>query len=170
MTQRPIGFNGKPIHHGMLYSDYTPEQIEAACNAHDFEEKCAHAQENMDKMGELMRLQLDKDIKGLEMKQRSEGLSSPYEYTVRRVVHLSEIGELTDDQINILRSIPKKKDLLAFHISTEHDTDIPQTVNGVDEALPPDPEVEKPTICPRCGMTKYEGSRTYHLPSCGRGA
>ena len=78
MKQRPIGFNGKPIPHGMLYSDYTQDQIEAACNAHDFEEQCAHAQENMDKIGELMLLQIDKDIKELEMKQRGEGFSSPH--------------------------------------------------------------------------------------------
>jgi hypothetical protein len=61
MKQRPIGFNGKPIPHGKLYSDYTPEQIEAACDSPDFDEKCKHAQENMDKMAELMLMQLEKE-------------------------------------------------------------------------------------------------------------
>jgi hypothetical protein len=54
--QRPIGFNDKPIPHGMLYSDYTTEQIEAACNAPDFEEKCKHAQDNAERMMELMKI------------------------------------------------------------------------------------------------------------------
>jgi hypothetical protein len=40
----------------MLYSDYTPEQVEAACNAPDFEEKCKHAQENAERMMELMKI------------------------------------------------------------------------------------------------------------------
>jgi hypothetical protein len=53
---RPIGFNNKPIPNGMLYSDYTPEQVEAACNAPDFEEKCKHAQENAERMMELMKI------------------------------------------------------------------------------------------------------------------
>jgi hypothetical protein len=40
----------------MLYSDYTTEQIEAACNAPDFEEKCKHAQDNAERMMELMKI------------------------------------------------------------------------------------------------------------------
>jgi hypothetical protein len=59
---RPIGFNNKPIPNGMLYSDYTPEQVEAACNAPDFEEKCKHAQENSDKMLSLMMIESDRKI------------------------------------------------------------------------------------------------------------
>ncbi|MGD0771720.1 MAG: hypothetical protein ABSC05_02745 [Candidatus Solibacter sp.] len=62
MKQRPIGLNDKPIPQGMLYSDYTPEQIEVACNAPDFEEKCKHAQDNADRMLELMMKKADKEL------------------------------------------------------------------------------------------------------------
>lgn len=68
--QRPIGFNDKPIPHGMLYSDYTTEQIEAACNAPDFEEKCKHAQDNAERMMELMKIKDEKrsGAEGFRMK------------------------------------------------------------------------------------------------------
>jgi hypothetical protein len=67
---RPIGFNNKPIPNGMLYSDYTTEQIEAACNAPDFEEKCKHAQDNAERMMELMRIKDEKrsGAEGFRMK------------------------------------------------------------------------------------------------------
>ena len=54
MKQRPIGFGGKPIPFGMLYGDYTPEQIDSMINAPDFEEKCKHAQDNEENMMNLI--------------------------------------------------------------------------------------------------------------------
>ena len=68
--QRPIGFNDKPIPHGMLYSDYTTEQIEAAFNAPDFEEKRKHAQDNAERMMEFIKIKDEKrsGAEGFRMK------------------------------------------------------------------------------------------------------
>jgi hypothetical protein len=60
---RPIGFNGKPIRKGLLYSDYTPQQIEKMVGSPNFEEKCTKAKEYMDKALELMLKIADKEAK-----------------------------------------------------------------------------------------------------------
>ena len=95
MKQRPIGLNGNPIPHGMLYSDYTPEQIEAACNAPDFEEKCKHAQENADKMLALMMKKADREIEEA-MKKKGEVNN----------LHLSigDLRKITQSELQLLQS------------------------------------------------------------------
>ena len=62
-ANRPKGFNNKPIRRGMLYSDYTPQQIEKAITAPDFKEKCDRAERNMANAVDLM---LALTVKGME--------------------------------------------------------------------------------------------------------
>lgn len=59
---RPTGFNGKPIRKGLLYSDYTKEQIEKIIDAPDFDEKYEKAKENMGKAVNLMMKAADKEL------------------------------------------------------------------------------------------------------------
>jgi hypothetical protein len=63
--QRPIGWEGKPIPKGMLYSDYTPEQIEAAVTHPEFESRCKRAQERADQALASMCKKADQQKKGV---------------------------------------------------------------------------------------------------------